>query len=132
MPERVLVFARDPDVRRWVEHELFGEPFACEVVETLTDVVTGLTVVPPPWPQYLIVDTAAVSETEVELLAVIRSAGWPGLAIAIGVPPKWMSPLLDIDVVLPRTLVIGSELLRKAIKTLDVDRPTVRMHRLAR
>jgi hypothetical protein len=130
--ERVLIFARDPELRRWIDHELFGEAVASDYVDALADVVSSLTLVPPPWPQYLIVDMAEVSPGDVELLAVIRSSGWPGMVIAIGEASKPMQKLLGIDVILPRTTRIGSELLRRSVRTVGLQRPTMRMRRLAR
>src|SRR2546423_14733713 len=88
--DRVLIFVRDPELRRWIDHELFGEAITSEYVEALTDVVTSLTLVPPPWPQYLIVDVADISSSDVEQLASIRDAGWLGKVIAIGDPPASM------------------------------------------
>src|ERR1051325_5854799 len=121
---RAVVLARDPDVRRWIDHELFGEDLATQHAETLTDAVASLTLAPPPHPQCLIVDAAEISDSDVGVLAVVRASGWAGRIISIGNTAQPMRKLLRIDVVLPRTLVIGSEVLRKAIRTAADDRPT--------
>jgi hypothetical protein len=131
-PDRAVIFARGPEARRWIDHELFAEGIACEYVDTLSDLVTSLTLVPPPWPQYLILDVAELSDTDVDVLVVIRATGWPGMIVALGLPSKPLQTLLDIDVVLPRTFAIGSELLRTTVRTIGADRRTMPMRRLAR
>jgi len=124
----VLVFAPDARVLRWIEHELFGETISTQIVDALADVVTSLTLVPPPWPQLLIVDADAIAPAEVELLSVIRTAGWPGMVIAIGEASAHLERSLGIDLVLPRTL--ECELLRKALKNVGSQRPTIPMRRI--
>jgi len=114
--ERALVFAPDPTVRLWIEHELFAERVKIQIVETFVDVVSTLTLVPPPWPQILIVDVDAVSRSDIPLLATIRAAGWSGVAIAIGDPSLAMRRALGIDRVLGRSF--ASETLRNTIKEL--------------
>jgi len=128
--DHAVILAPDPSVRRWIEHELFGERVTTQFVDTLVDVVTTLTLVPPPWPQLLIIDTAALSPTDAKLLGTIRAAGWSGMAIAIGKVPKVMRRSLGIDRVLSRAL--GSEELRTAIQRAGVERPTIPMRRIAR
>lgn len=113
--ERILVFAPDPQVRVWIEHETFGEHYTVETVESIADILTCLTLVPPPWPQFLIVEVDAISREDAELLAAIRDGGWSGIAIAIGDPGKPLQRSLGIDIVLPRTL--DYELLRDALKS---------------
>jgi hypothetical protein len=112
--DRVLVFARDPVVLRWIEHELFGEPVSSSIVDSLTDVVATLTLSPPPWPRYLIIDAAELSEPDIRLLGAIREAGWPGAVIAIGDASTDAHRSLGIDAVVPRTL--GCEVLRNELK----------------
>ena len=128
--DRVLVFAPDEAMLRWIEHELFGERVTAQVVDSLVDVVTTLTLVPPPWPQLLILDVAAISPADLELLGSIRAAGWPGMVIAVGDPSDELRRALAIDVVLPRTY--QAETLRTAIKHVGIDRPTVPLRRIAR
>lgn len=118
--DRVLVFARDATVLRWVEHELFGEQVSSTVVTALGDVVAHLTLTPPPWSQYLIVDAAELSPVDVALLGAIRQAGWGGVVIAIGDACDTSRQALGIDVVLPRCF--GNELLRNALKQAMRDR----------
>jgi histone H3/H4 len=122
--DRVLVFAPDPTVMRWIEHELFAERVTMEVVDALADVVTTLTLVPPPWPQLLIIEVSAIPSAEVEFLRAIREAGWPGMVIAIGDASTAIQHSLGIDVVLDRSL--EREALRKAIKDVGSDRATLR------
>jgi hypothetical protein len=112
---QILVFTRDPGFRLWVEHETFGEHVSIELVDALADVVTSLTLVPPPWPGLLIVDVDALPPDEVNGLAAIRDAGWPGIALAVGDAPAWLQRSLSTDVILPRTL--KCELLRNALVT---------------
>jgi DNA-binding NarL/FixJ family response regulator len=125
----VLVFAPDAIVLRWIEHELFAERVTMQVVASLADLVTTLTLVPPPWPQFLIIDVTALSAAEVELLRGIREAGWPGTVIAIGDASEDMRRSLGIDRVLDRSL--ESEALRTAIKQAGVERANP-LRRLAR
>jgi hypothetical protein len=122
--DRALIVANDPTVRRWIEHELFGESVSTIIVEALGDVVTILTRVAPPWQQYLIVDLVEVGPADVALLAALRDAGWPCVVIAIGDASSGAYESLALDVVLPRTL--GSEVLRNTIKQIGRDRRSAR------
>ena len=128
--DRVLIYAPDPELRVWIEHELFGEPMTAQFVQSLADVVTTLTLVPPPWPQLLIVDVSASSPADIETLRSVRDAGWCGSVVAIGEPSEELHRALDIDRVLPATRT--PEALRNAIKRVGVERPTVPLRRLAR
>ena len=112
--DRVLIVARDPKVVRWIEHELFAERVTPQFVQSVTEVVTLLTVVPPPWPAFLIIEVDAISPFEIALLACARGAGWSGSVIAIGDPASDMCHSLGIDVILDRSL--GCEVLRNALK----------------
>jgi hypothetical protein len=116
--DRILVFASDPAVRFWVEHETFGERASVEFVDALADIVTRLTLVPPPWPQFLIIDVDAISVADFELLAAIREAGWAGAVIAVGDACDALQRSLGTDLVLPRTF--ECERLRNAIKRVRV------------
>lgn len=126
--ERVLVFAADPDIRRWIEHELFGERVTTDYVDSPAEVVARLTLVPPPWPQLLVVEAALLPCEESETLGAIRQAGWPGMVIAIGEVSDDVERALSIDRVLSRRL--GSEILRSAIRDVGAERPTVPFRRL--
>lgn len=112
--DRVLIYTSDANLLRSIEHELFGERLTSQVVNSLTDVVTNLTLVPPPWPQYLIVDADELSSADAHLLGAIREAGWQGVVIAIGDASTETRESLGIDVVLPRRF--GNEVLRNALK----------------
>jgi hypothetical protein len=112
--DRVLICTSDANLLRSIEHELFGERLSSQVVSSLTDVITNLTLVPPPWPQYLIVDAAELSSADTHLLGAIREAGWQGVVIAIGEASAETRQSLGIDVVLPRSF--GTEVLRNALK----------------
>jgi hypothetical protein len=126
--DRVLIFAVDPEVRRWIEHELFGECATTEHVGSLAEVVASLTLIPPPWPQFLILEAATLSRSDVDVLGAIRYAGWPGMVIAIGDVPDDVHRSLGIDRVLPRAL--GSEVLRNALRQVGIERPTTPMRRI--
>jgi DNA-binding response OmpR family regulator len=112
--DRILVLASDPAIRRWVEHETFGERASVEFVDALADIVATLTLVPPPWPQFLIIDVDAISADELALLAAIREAGWAGSVIAVGHASEALQLAIGTDLVLPRTFEY--ERLRHAIK----------------
>ena len=109
-----MIYARDAALLRSIEHELFGERISSHVVHSLGDVIANLTLVPPPWPHYLIVDAAEISSADVRLLGAIREAGWHGIVIVIGEASAETCQSLGIDVVLPRSF--GNEVLRNALK----------------
>jgi hypothetical protein len=112
--DQVLIYARDPAVLRWIDHELFGERLASTVVGTLTDVVANLTLTPPPWPRYLIIDSDDISAADIRLLASIREAGWPGVVLAIGDAPRHLHQSLGVDISVPRNFEY--EALRNELK----------------
>ena len=125
--DRVLILANDPMVRRWIEHELFGESVSSNIVESLGDVVTSSMAYTPPWLQYLIVDLAEMRTEDVDLLASIRNAGWPCVVIAIGDARNDARDWLVFDEVLPRTF--GNEMLRATIRRIGRNRRTVQAYR---
>src|SRR5262245_23896451 len=112
--DRVLIFARDPKVHRWIEHELFAERVTPQPVDSLAEVVVLLTQVPPPWPQFLVLDVEAISPFEVAQLAAIRHANWPGTVLAIGAVSRDMQRRIGIDAIVERSL--ENEVLRNALK----------------
>ena len=112
--DHVLILARDPAVLRWIDHELFGERVSSTVVATFADVVASLTLIPPPWPRYLIIDADEISAADSEMLAAIRNAGWTGVVIAIGDVSDAVCRSLDIDITVPRSF--GCEVLRNELK----------------
>lgn len=126
---RILAFAPREEVRLWIEHETFGERVSVEFVNAVADIITGLTLVPPPWPRLLILDADAISSTDLEFLAAIRQSGWDGAVIAIGDASRLLQRTLGTDVVLPRTL--DCELLRNTMKQLASGPTTSRMRRIA-
>jgi hypothetical protein len=119
--DRVVIFAPDPQVFRWIEHGLFAEPLTTQVVDSLVDVVARLTLDPAPWPQILILEVNAISSCDIEVLGTIRDAGWAGTVLAVGEPSRQMRRALGIDVVLDRSQ--ESEILRKAVKQVCRVRP---------
>ena len=127
--DRVLIYARDAALLRSIEHDLFGERVSSHVVDSLTSVVASLTLIPPPWPQYLILDVTEISPADVQLLGAIREAGWPGVVIAIGDASGEMRHTLGTDVVLPRNF--GNEVLRNALKDSTMARQPVRTRELS-
>jgi hypothetical protein len=115
--DRVLIFARDPKVVRWIEHELFGERLTPHYAESLAEVVTLLTLVPPPWPRFLIIEVDAISPFEVALVGCARASGWSGAVIAIGDASNDLRRSLGIDAILDRSL--GCEVLRNVLAARD-------------
>jgi hypothetical protein len=77
-----------------------------------------------------IVDMAALSSSDAELLGAIPAAGWPGMVIAIGEPPNDVGRSLGVDRVLSRGF--GNEELRNAVKDVGAERATVPMRRIGR
>lgn len=111
--DRVLILARDPAMLRWIEHELFGERVTSTVVDSLSDVVATLTLRPPPWPRFLIVDTRELTSADIQTLDEIRAAGWPGVVIAVGDGSHDVHLSLGMDRTVPS---FGSEVLRNELK----------------
>jgi DNA-binding NtrC family response regulator len=109
-PDRVLVVAPEANVRRWIEHELFGEPVTAHVVDSLAEVVTCLTFASSHWSNIVIVDASAITATELDLLAAMRDAGWQGTIMAVGTPAGDMH---ELDVVIASR---APESLRYAVK----------------
>ena len=126
---RALIYARDPNVVGWVEHELFGEAMSASVAASIAEVVSTLTVAPPPRAQVLIVHVAALKPHETTMLAAIRDAGWGGMVIALGDASDELRRALDIDRVLP--LPLRAESLRGIVRA-GSDRPTTPIRRIER
>jgi len=120
--DRVLIFARDPKVVRWIEHELFGERVTPQFADSLGEVVTLLTLVPPPWPKLLIIEVDAISPYEVALVGCARASGWSGSVIAIGDASTDLCQALGIDAIVDRSL--GCEVLRNVLKRAITANPT--------
>ena len=127
---RVLVYAEDPEVRRFIDHELFAEPVTSEVAHGLAEVIENLTAEAPRRAQILIVDLAVMAAADFRVLAAVRDAGWPGMVIAVGDAPAGLCRTLGIDRVVARAL--RAETLRNAIANIGLDRPTTKMRRLDR
>jgi hypothetical protein len=115
--DRALIFARDPKVVRWIEHELFGERLMPHFADSLAEVITLLTLVPPPWPRFLIIEVDAITPFEVALAGCARASGWSGSVIAIGNPSSDLRTSLGIDTILDRSL--GCEVLRNVLPARD-------------
>jgi hypothetical protein len=123
-PVRALVLA--PAHETWVRAELAGTGLRTRFVQSVHDVVMALVETPPPQPQILIIDFAALSAGELLHLHSIREQGWFGNVIAIGRVPLSVRASLGIE----RTVAIGPYKLRP-IGAL-ITQHTVHTLRLAR
>src|SRR5262245_23158668 len=123
----VLIYAHDPSVVAWIEHELFGEAVSMRIAANPAEVISALTSDPRPRAQILILDVAALKPQDGSALASIRGAGWPGVVIAIGEASDQLRRALDIDRVLP--LPLRAESLRTIVRG-GSDRPTAPLIKL--
>ena len=81
---RVLVYAPDPERLAWIESALQGCPVVLQVSRSVGELVAALTEDPPPRPQTLIADFAAMTAGELMHLHAIREQGWFGQIVALG------------------------------------------------
>ncbi len=125
---RVLIFAPDPRLRRWIEEELAGEPLVVAVARTAADIVRVLVETPPPRPGILVVDLDAMSPSDVLRVHMIRDRGWAGFVIALGDVAEELRTTLNVEHVLARPF--GSEVLRTLVTELD--KATTKMPKLVR
>lgn len=123
-PVRALVLA--PAHETWIRGELAGTGLKTRFAQRVEDVVAALVEEPPPRPQMLLVDLAAISAGELLYLHSIRERGWFGTVIAIGRAPLSVRASLGIE----RAVAIGPYKLRP-IAAL-VQQHTVHTLRLAR
>ncbi len=105
-PVRALVLA--PAHETWVRAELAGTGLRTRFVQSVHDVVMALVEAPPPRPQILIIDFAALSAGELLHLHSIREQGWFGNVIAIGRIPLSVRTSLGIE----RAVAVGPYKLR--------------------
>ena len=82
---RALVLA--PAHETWIRAELAGTGLHTRCVASVAEVVSTLVAAPPPRPQILIIDLAAISAGELLHLHSIRDQGWFGNVIAVGRVP---------------------------------------------
>ena len=120
----MVVFALDPDVRRWIEHELFGEPVTAQFVASCADLIRALSAVGPTKPGALVFDLAALKPDEMESILAMREQGWAGVVIAIGPSTSEAQRSFDLDCVIEPFVREG---LRKALREAGEGRPTSRI-----
>jgi hypothetical protein len=113
---------------RWIEEELAGEPLSLAQARTVTDIVRALVDDPPPRPQLLVADLEHLSGTEIVELSGLRDEGWYGSVIALGAVPEVLRTTLDIECVLARPF--GSEVLRKMVHVVGLERATARIPKI--
>ncbi len=123
---RVVIFAPDPHLRRWIEEELAGESLVVAVAHTAADIVRALVETPPPRPGILVVDLDAMSPSDVLRVHTIRDRGWAGSMIAVGEVAAELRTTLNVEHVLARPL--GSEVLRKLVT--EIGKATTKMPKL--
>ena len=126
---RVIAFAQDPALVRWIEQELAGQQLAVEVVSSVREMLEALIGRDPPHPQIVVVDFDAMTAAEVLDFHRIRDA-WFGAVIGVGVVTDELRTSLNVERVLDRSLSPG--VLRTAIAAVGLDRPTTKMTKLER
>lgn len=121
----ILVLASGRALTAWIDEELSGLGFTILLARSVSEAVAAL-VDDPPRPQILVADFDAMSTADITELHLIRDAGWFGLLIGIGKVADDVRSELSVGRVLPRPL--GSEVLRKVVNQLGLDRPTTKLH----
>ena len=105
---RTLVFAPDPERAAWIERELSHGPITIQVGRRIRTIVAALVRDPPPRPDVLVVDFAAIREPDLVELHAVRREGWFGRLIGLGHVPPELQRSLGVDHVLPEPLVRDS------------------------
>jgi len=126
---RVIAFAKDPTLTRWIEQELSGQQLAVEVVNTVREMLDALIHRDPPHAQIVVVDFDAMTPAEVLELHGIRDA-WFGAVIGVGTVTEELRTSLNVERVLDRSLRPG--VLRTAVAAVGLDRATTKMTKLTR
>src|SRR5438067_10720124 len=127
---RVLVFAPDADVLDAIQQGLDGVPFVITIAATVPAIVRALVHAGPARPQLLIADLDVMSAADVMALHEIRSGGWFGSLIAIGVVSEELRKSLNIERVLALPLRVAA--VRDAVAQVGLDRATTRIRKLER
>jgi hypothetical protein len=127
-PDRILAFALDAALSAWIEEELSGLGLALQHARSVREAVAALVEDPPPRPQIMVADLDAMTPADVLQLHAVRERGWFGAIIAIGNVADVLQTSLNIDRVLARPL--GSEVLRKAVNRIGLDRPTTKLRKI--
>lgn len=129
-PNGILIFAPDDKVMRWIEEELAELLLTRQVARSAREIVSALVEDPPPRPQLLVADFDSLTAGDVLGLHAIRDHGWFGSLIALGDVSDELRASLNIERILARPL--GSEVLRKAVTQVGLDRETTKMPKLKR
>jgi hypothetical protein len=129
-PPRILVLGASPALTVWIEEEVAGLEVGVEVARSVQEAVEVLTEHPPPRPQIMAVDFAALDAAALPQLRELRRRGWAGTLIAIGEVPEKVERSLDVDHVLARPL--GSEVFRKAVGQIGGERKTAKIGKLSK
>jgi hypothetical protein len=126
---RVMVFAPDPTIERWIEGELTSRGMTWQVGRTVEHVVAGLVEDPPPRAQVLVADFDAMSALDVLRLHSIREDGWFGILIGLGEVTRELRTSLRVEHVLRPPHVQGAlaDVIGNAKLTLATTKiPTIR------
>src|SRR5262249_26366072 len=129
MLHRVLLYAPDPEVLRWMEGELAAEPYYLQIARSPREIVRALIDDPPPRPQILIADVDALTARDVLGIHSIRDRGWFGSVIAVGALSIELRTSLAVETVVAR-LARGA--LREAVTAIGLHRATTKQPKLAR
>lgn len=127
-PNRILILASDPELIAWIETELTGLGLAIQIARSTREAVAALIEDPPPRPQIMVADFDPLNAADVLHLHAIREGGWFGALIALGEVADELQTSLNIDRILGRPLM--SDVLRKTVNQVGLDRPTTKMRKL--
>jgi len=125
---RALVYAPDPAQRAWLEQQLGSLGVVFQISRNVGELVAALVEDPPPRPQLLFIDFAALSPGEVLHLHTIRELGWFGAVIAIGKVSLALRQSLMIERVLAPHA--SHDAIRGAIANISPETQTIRMPRI--
>lgn len=122
---RVLVYAPDASVKKWIESELAKATVEVRYVTKVADIVSGLVDTEPPRPQILIADFDAMNAGDVLHLHGIRERGWFGSVIGLGKIDRSLKASLNIERILTRPFANG--VLGNAVARVGLDQPTTKL-----
>ena len=125
---RALAHTNDSGHRKWLETELANLGVELQFSRDIAELVCTLVDNPPPRPQLLFVDFAALTPGELLHLHSIREHGWFGVVIALGKVSLALRRSLVIDKMLEPNA--SSTALRNAIANVSPAAKTIRVPRI--
>jgi hypothetical protein len=122
---RVLIYAPDFGLLRWIESTFDGTGYLLQIARTVPEIVRIAVDDPPPRPQVLVADFDAIAAADLLGLHAIRDRGWFGAIVALGVVSAPLCSSLNIHTLLKRPL--NAHHLRDAVVAIGVEGTTTRI-----